>query len=101
MYVNVVGGVKPGNPGTDLAVALAIYSSYCDKNSKRKLVAIGEVGLTGNLRGVKNTDKIIAEAERIGYEAVILPIRSKKANQNNHGVLICEAENLLDAIKHF
>lgn len=105
VYVNVVGGVKPGNPGTDLAVALAIYSSYHDKNSKKKIVAIGEVGLTGNLRGVKNTDKIIMEAGRIGYEAIILPSVNKKSDQKetekNKNVLIFEAKNILDAIKIF
>lgn len=105
VYVNVVGGVKPGNPGTDLAVALAIYSSYRDKNSKKKIVAIGEVGLTGNLRGVKNTDKIIMEAGRIGYEAIILPSVNKKSDQRetekNKNVIIFEAKNILDAIKIF
>lgn len=105
VYVNVVGGVKPGNPGTDLAVALAIYSSYYDKISKRKIVAIGEVGLTGNLRGVKNIDKIIMEAARIGYEAIILPKGNKKSenkrSEKNSEILIYESKNILDAIKMF
>lgn len=104
VYVNVVGGVKPGNPSTDLAVALAIYSSYCDKSSRKEIVAIGEVGLTGNLRSVKNADKIILEAERIGYEAIILPeSRSKnKASDDKDGqITIYKVQNIIDAIKHF
>ena len=104
VYVNVVGGVKPGNPSTDLAVALAIYSSYCDKSSRKEIVAIGEVGLTGNLRSVKNADKIILEAERIGYEAIILPesrSKNKSSDYKDEQITICKVKNIIDAIKHF
>ena len=78
VYVNVVGGMNTGSTATDLAVALAIYSSYTGKVSSRRIVAVGEVGLTGHLRSVPNSDKIVQEAVRLGYEAIILPERNAK-----------------------
>lgn len=65
VYINVVGGMKPDGPGSDLAVALAIYGSYRERTSPLKVVALGEVGLTGNLRTVRNAEKIAGEAARL------------------------------------
>lgn len=78
VYMNVVGGMKPEGTSTDLAVALAIYSSLTDKPSSKPLVALGEIGLTGDLRSVSNADKILVEAGRLGYEKVILPSKNYK-----------------------
>jgi len=78
VYVNVVGGVNTGSTATDLAVALAIYSSFKGKSSSKRLVAVGEVGLTGHLRQIPNSDKIVQEAVRLGYETVILPERNAR-----------------------
>jgi DNA repair protein RadA/Sms len=78
VYVNVVGGMNTGSTSTDLAVALAIYSSFRGRTAKKGVVAVGEVGLTGNLRSVPNADKIVQEAVRLGYEAVILPERNAR-----------------------
>ncbi len=97
VYVNVVGGMKPDSTATDLAVALAIYSSYRGKTAKRKTIAIGEVGLTGNLRSVRNAEKIAAEAVRLGYERVILP--KKNSSFKMHDIEIVGAENLMEAIR--
>ena len=79
VYVNVVGGLKPDGPGADLAVALAIYSSFRERTSPRRVVALGEVGLTGNLRAVRNADRIVSEAARLGYETIIIPKGNKTA----------------------
>ena len=76
VYVNVVGGIRPDGTGTDLAVALAVYSSYKRAVPKKRTLAVGEVGLTGELRAVQNTDKIVKEAARLGYEQVIMPVRN-------------------------
>ncbi|MDD5822894.1 MAG: DNA repair protein RadA [Firmicutes bacterium] len=98
VYVNVVGGLKPDSPATDLAVALAIFSSLRERTSPRRTVAVGEVGLTGRLRSVPNADKIIVEAERLGYEKVILPTKNAEASKSNK-VRLCGADNVRDAIK--
>ena len=78
VYVNVVGGMNTGSTATDLAVALAIYSSFTGKTASKRIVAVGEVGLTGHLRSIPNADKIVQEAVRLGYEAVILPERNAR-----------------------
>ncbi|NLY71327.1 MAG: DNA repair protein RadA [Clostridiales bacterium] len=73
VYVNIVGGLKPEGTSIDLAVALAIYSTYKGIAGDRRTLAIGEIGLTGYLRSVQNADKIVKEAERMGFSRIILP----------------------------
>ena len=98
VYVNVVGCMNTGSTSTDLAVALAIYSSFRGKTSPRKLVAVGEVGLTGHLRSVPNAEKIVQEAARLGYDAVILPERNVRKNED---IRVIGASNINDAIRAF
>ena len=76
VYVNVVGGIRPEGTGTDLAAALAVYSSYKRAVPCKRTLAVGEVGLTGELRAVQNADRIVKEAARLGYEQVIMPVRN-------------------------
>ena len=76
VYVNVVGGIRPEGTGADLAAALAIYSSFKNITARKRTLAMGEIGLTGDLRSVQNAEKIIKEAARLGYEQVILPKRN-------------------------
>ena len=99
VYVNVVGGMNTGSTSTDLAVALAIYSSFKSRSSGRRAVAVGEVGLTGNLRSVPNADRIIQEAVRLGYEAVILPENNAKQYRGGADIKVFGAANVSDAIR--
>lgn len=100
VYVNVVGGMKSESTATDLAVALAIYSSCKGKHASKRIVAVGEIGLTGNLRSIPNADKIVQEAVRLGYDAIILP--KKNAEQVKvGGIEILGADNLREAIKYY
>ena len=101
VYVNVVGGLKRDGPGADLAVALAIYSSFRERTSPRRIVALGEVGLTGNLRAVRNADRIASEAARLGYEAIILPKGNIKGAKPGTGIRVIGADSLGDAIKAY
>ena len=73
VYVNVVGGLKPEGTSIDLAVALAIYSTFKGIPGSSTTLAIGEIGLTGDLRSAPNADKIIREAARMGFKKIILP----------------------------
>lgn len=73
VYINIVGGLKPEGTSTDLAVALALYSTFTGINIRKDTLALGEVGLTGDLRPVRNVEKIIKEAGRMGMRKVILP----------------------------
>ena len=97
VYVNVVGGMRPDSTATDLAVALAIFSSFRGKCAAAKTIAIGEIGLTGNLRSVRNAEKIAAEAVHLGYEKIILPKKNSKFTLA--GISIVGAENIMEAIR--
>lgn len=104
VYVNVVGGMRPDSTAIDLGVALAVYSSIRGIVSPKRTIAIGEVGLTGELRSVQNADKIVSEAVRMGYEQVILPKKNADrldARLKNVGCMIIGAKNIYDAIDSF
>jgi DNA repair protein RadA/Sms len=73
VFVNVAGGIRLADPGTDLAVALAIAGSVKNKTISRHCAVIGEVGLAGEIRRVSRTEVRLAEAAAVGMEAVVLP----------------------------
>lgn len=104
VYVNVVGGMKPDSTSVDLGVILAVYSSIRGLVCPKRSIAIGEVGLTGELRSVKNAEKIVAEAERLGYEQIIMPKKSAdklEGNLRSGSCRIIPARNIYDAIDAF
>lgn len=79
VYVNIVGGIKPEGTSTDLAVALAIYSSYKGiKVSSDQISVFGEIGLTGELRPIPNAEKMSKELSRLGFKFVIMPEKNAK-----------------------
>ena len=72
-YLNVIGGLYLDEPASDLPVILAIVSSYLDKPIGQEICAIGEVGLTGEVRSVSNLPQRLSELQRPGFKKVILP----------------------------
>lgn len=76
-YVATVGGVRINETATDLAVALATWSSLHEKPLPAKTVVIGEVGLAGELRRVPGVERRLAEAARLGYKQAIVPAGSE------------------------
>ena len=72
-YVATVGGVKITETATDLAVALATWSSLHEKPLPAKTVVVGEVGLAGEIRRVPNLGRRLQEAARMGYTGAIVP----------------------------
>jgi DNA repair protein RadA/Sms len=73
IIVNVVGGIKISEPAADLGIALAIGSSFRGIRAKPNMVAIGEVGLSGELRAVSQLERRLAEAAKLGFNACLLP----------------------------
>jgi DNA repair protein RadA/Sms len=73
VYVATIGGVRLTEPATDLAVALAVAGAASDVTMWPGLVAVGEVGLAGELRAVRGTDRRLAEAARLGFTHAIVP----------------------------
>ena len=72
-YINVIGGLHLEEPGADLSVVLAIASSYRDAPIPGDLVAIGEVGLTGEVRSVSHVNQRLGEVRRLGFRKCIIP----------------------------
>ena len=102
VYVNVVGGLKPDSTSVDLGVALAVYSSVKNIRCGYRLIAFGEIGLTGELRSVSNADKIITEASRMGYEKVIMPRKNAaKLGDKFSNCKIIGVNNIYEAIEAF
>ena len=81
VLVNIAGGIKAYDPGIDLAICLSVASAFYDKVLPTRLVAIGEVGLLGEIRGVSLEDKRIKEARRLGYSEIASPKSSKYLSQ--------------------
>lgn len=77
IFVNVTGGLKVWEPAADLAICMAIISSLTDNSIKPKTLVLGEVGLLGELRAVRNLDKRISEGTKLGYKNIISPKTSK------------------------
>jgi len=73
VYVNIVGGVKPEGASTDLAAAFAIWSSAKGVVIPEGTMAVGEIGLAGEIRAVRGADKIASEAAGLGFTRLILP----------------------------
>ena len=103
IYVNVVGGLKPEGTSIDLAVALAIYSTSKGVAGSGRTIALGEIGLTGDLRSVQNSEKIVREAARMGFERVILPKKNadKLRELEGTGISLVGVKHIADAIKAF
>ncbi len=77
VYVNLVGGVNVGEPALDLAIVAAVVSSYRNSAIGEDVIIFGEVGLTGEVRGISNAEKRVIEAAKMGYRKIILPAINK------------------------
>jgi len=104
VYVNVVGGLRVTEPAVDLAVALAVASSYRDQAVPRDIAAIGEIGLAGEVRPVRQLDRRVAEAARLGFRTCLVPPSRRRAGASGRGHVsadsgVLEAESLLVAIE--
>ena len=95
-YVNAVGGVRLTEPAADLAVALAVASSFRDQVVVPDLVAVGEIGLTGEIRPVTAVDKRVREAAKLGFRRMIIPAGSRIATEE--GLQVVRAGTLAEAV---
>ena len=98
-YVNVAGGMKIVEPAVDLAIAMAVISSFINKPVSDRLLAIGEIGLSGEVRGVSQIEARVAEAAKLGYESCIIPKVNAARLKGVKGIKIIPAETVRDAIE--
>ncbi len=98
-YINVIGGLRLDEPGADLPVVLAVASSYRDTPIADDLVAIGEVGLTGEIRSVSHMNQRLAEAARLGFKKCIIPKGGAEKLDIPQGLTVYRVRNLREAVE--
>lgn len=98
-YVNIAGGIKMNEPAIDLGICLAIASSSQDVVVDDRLLAFGEVGLSGEVRAVSMAEQRVAEAKKLGFERVILPKVCQKSVEKIQGIQKLYVETVREAIQ--
>ncbi len=98
-YINVIGGLHLDEPGADLPVVLAIASSYRDVAVDKELVAIGEVGLTGEIRTVRHINQRLSEVARLGFKRCIIPKNTAEKLEIPENLTVYPVKNLMEAIE--
>lgn len=98
-YVNIAGGIKMNEPAIDLAIVMAIVSSYQDKVIDEKTIVFGEVGLSGEVRSVSMAEQRVLEAKKLGFTRCIMPKVSSESLKSIKGIQIIGVGNLREAIQ--
>lgn len=97
-YVNIAGGMKISEPATDLGIVMAIVSSFKNRSIDDKMIAFGEVGLSGEVRAVAMPEQRVLEAKKLGFTTVVLPESSMKSLKNVKGIHLVGVRSVKDAI---
>ena len=97
-YINVIGGLSLGEPAADLATILAVASSMSGRPVPDELAAIGEVGLTGELRTVNGLDQRLSEVHRLGFTQCMLPARNSRKLPELPGLRLIPVKNIREAL---
>lgn len=97
-YINIAGGIKMNEPAIDLGIVLAVLSSKKDIVIDEKIICFGEVGLSGEVRGVNMAEQRVAEAAKLGFETCILPKVSLNTVSKIKGMKMIGVSNLREAM---
>lgn len=98
-YINVIGGLELDEPAADLATVIAIASSFCDKPAGMDLAAIGEVGLSGEVRNVNLLNQRLTEIARLGFKRCLIPSHVHGEIKSFDGLTVIPVSNVRAAIK--
>lgn len=102
IYINIVGGLKLNDTACDLSVAIAVISSFLDKICSVDIIAVGELGLGGEVRGVNFIESRIKESEKLGFNKIIIPKNNfDKINPKDYKIEIIPISYLKDIITLF
>ena len=97
-YINVIGGLSLDEPAADLALLIALASSFRDKAVPSDLAAIGEVGLTGELRSVNAMNQRLSEVRRLGFKKCIIPSKNSQKITAPDGLQLIMVKNIREAL---
>ncbi len=98
-YVNIAGGIKMNEPAIDLAIVMAIASSYKNRPIDEKTIVFGEVGLSGEVRAVNMPEQRIAEAKKLGFKTCIIPQVCMDMVKDIKGIEIIGVKSISDAMR--
>ena len=98
-FLNVIGGLRLDEPAVDMAVALAMMSSITDKVIPDDLIAIGEIGLAGECRGVSNLELRLKEAARLGFTKAVIPYKSFENKKIDCNIELIPRKGIFEAVK--
>lgn len=98
-YINVIGGLRLDEPAADLPIVLALASSYRDQCIADDLVAIGEVGMTGEIRAVSHMNQRLAEITRLGFRKCIIPRGGSEKLEIPDEIAVYRVRNIREAIE--
>lgn len=98
-YVNLAGGIKITEPALDLGIIAAIASSFKDQVIDPHMVVFGEVGLTGEVRGISMAEKRIIECSKMGFKSCVIPKANLKGLKSIDGIKIYGVENVNEALQ--
>jgi DNA repair protein RadA/Sms len=99
VFVNIAGGIKVNDPAIDLPVLAAVLSSNMDIALDTTVCLTGEVGLAGEIRPVNRIDQRIREAEKLGFEQIIIPAGQKYNNMHGLKIKVVEVNRVADAFR--
>lgn len=99
-YVNLAGGMKLGEPAIDLGIIMAIVSSYRNRAIDPDTIIFGEVGLSGEVRGVSMAEQRVAEAEKMGFKTCILPKANLDAIKNTYQIHLVGVNNIKESLEN-
>ena len=99
VYLNVIGGLEIDEPASDLAIALALISSLTNKVVPDDLIAVGEIGLSGECRGIPNAEQRVKEAARLGFTKAVIPQHNAQNLPNIEGINVLPVKNIYDILR--
>lgn len=98
-YLNVIGGLRIDEPASDLAVAMSLISSLRDRIVPDDLIAIGELGLSGEVRAVSNLEQRVKEAARLGFTKAVVPYRNIEKRKFDCNIELVPVKTIFDTLK--
>ena len=100
VFLNIAGGIKVDDPAIDLAVAMAVLSSNADLPIPKTTTFAAEIGLSGEVRPVNRLEQRISEAEKLGYDKIIVSKYNKDVNSNKHKIEIVLCSKIEDVVRN-
>lgn len=100
IFMNVTGGVKVSEPAVDLGIVSAVASSFLDRPIPEAMIALGEVGLSGEVRGISHLDARISEVEKMGFTKCIVPKTSLKQMNKKNGIELIGINKLSEVMEN-